>query len=162
MSWAKENSQFLFSLSATQNTILFLSVDSKSVFHSSFSLWISLTFFFHETTCTELFIKALLPDPPNSIRNRSLWLLVQLVHLFLYVIGFHVGWTSRCHAPQHDLNYLWHGNQWQWLRQYMCTLQITTTKKRSYPSIFKTAGIAPKSIGIGSKFLSRRFFSWRF
>ena len=38
----------------------------------------------------------------------------------------------------------------------------TTTKKRGYPSIFKSAGIAPKSAGIGSKFLSRRFFSRRF
>ena len=37
-----------------------------------------------------------------------------------------------------------------------------TTKKRGYPSVFKTAGIAPKSAGIGSKFLSRRFFSRRF
>ena len=37
-----------------------------------------------------------------------------------------------------------------------------TTKKRGYPSVFKSAGIAPKSAGIGSKFLSRRFFSRRF
>ena len=36
-----------------------------------------------------------------------------------------------------------------------------TTKKRGYPSVFKSAGIAPKSAGIGSKFLSRRFFSRR-
>ena len=36
-----------------------------------------------------------------------------------------------------------------------------TTKKRGYPSILKSAGIAPKSAGIGSKFLSRRFFSRR-
>ena len=37
-----------------------------------------------------------------------------------------------------------------------------TTKKGGYPSVFKSAGIAPKSAGIGSKFLSRRFFSRRF
>ena len=35
-------------------------------------------------------------------------------------------------------------------------------KKRGYPSVFKTAGIALKSAGIGSKFLSRRFLSRRF
>ena len=35
-------------------------------------------------------------------------------------------------------------------------------KKRGYPSVLKSAGIAPKSAGIGSKFLSRRFFSRRF
>ena len=63
------------------------------------SLWISLTI--HETHTHKLYIKALPLDTPNSIRNRSLWLLVQFVHLFLYVIGFHVGWTSRCRAPQH-------------------------------------------------------------
>ena len=57
------------------------------------SLWISLTI--HETHTHKFYIKALSPNTPNSIRNRSLWLLVQLVHLFLYVIGFHVGWTSR-------------------------------------------------------------------
>ena len=38
-------------------------------------------------------------------------------------------------------------------------IQVYTTKKRGYPSVFKSAGIAPKSAGIGSKFLSRRFFS---
>ena len=32
-------------------------------------------------------------------------------------------------------------------------------KKRGYPSILKSVGIAPKSAGIGSKFLSRHFFS---
>ena len=37
-----------------------------------------------------------------------------------------------------------------------------TTKKRGYPSFLKTAGIAPKSAGIGSKFLSQHFFSRRF
>ena len=37
-----------------------------------------------------------------------------------------------------------------------------TTKKRGYPSALKTAGIGPESAGIGSKFLSRRFFSRRF
>ena len=37
-----------------------------------------------------------------------------------------------------------------------------TTKKRGYPSVFKSAGIAQKSAGIGSKFLSRHFFSRRF
>ena len=36
----------------------------------------------------KLYIKALPPDTPNSIRNRCFWLLVQLVHLFLYEIGF--------------------------------------------------------------------------
>ena len=36
-----------------------------------------------------------------------------------------------------------------------------TTKKQGYPSVFKTAEIAPESAGIGSKFLSRRFFSRR-
>ena len=30
-------------------------------------------------------------------------------------------------------------------------------KKRGYPSVLKSVGIAPKSAGIGSKFLSRRF-----
>ena len=30
-----------------------------------------------------------------------------------------------------------------------------TTKKQGYPSVLKTTGIAPKSAGIGSKFLSR-------
>ena len=35
-------------------------------------------------------------------------------------------------------------------------------KKKGYPSIFKIAGIAPESAWIGSKFLSRRFFSRRF
>ena len=35
-------------------------------------------------------------------------------------------------------------------------------KKRGYPSVCKTTGIAPKSAGIGSKFLSWRFFSQRF
>ena len=39
---------------------------------------------------------------------------------------------------------------------------INTTKKRGYPSVLKSAGIAPKSAGIGSKFLSRHFFSRRF
>ena len=39
---------------------------------------------------------------------------------------------------------------------------LHTTKKRVYPSIFKTARIAPESARIGSKFLSRRFFSRRF
>ena len=34
---------------------------------------------------------------------------------------------------------------------------VITTKKWGYPSVFKSAGIALKSIGIGSKFLSRRF-----
>ena len=38
----------------------------------------------------------------------------------------------------------------------------TTTKKGGYPSVLKSAGIAPKSARIGSKFLSRRFFSRRF
>ncbi|KAK9985600.1 hypothetical protein SO802_030551 [Lithocarpus litseifolius] len=33
-----------------------------------------------------------------------------------------------------------------------------TTKKRGYPSVFKSAGIAPKNAGIGSKALSRHFF----
>ena len=37
----------------------------------------------------------------------------------------------------------------------------STTKKGDYPSILKSVGIAPKSAGIGSKFLSRRFFSRR-
>ena len=37
-----------------------------------------------------------------------------------------------------------------------------TTQKRGYPSVLKSAGIAPKSVGIGSKFLSRRFFPRRF
>ena len=37
-----------------------------------------------------------------------------------------------------------------------------TTKKGGYPSILKTIGIAPKSTGIGSKFLFRRFKSPRF
>ena len=37
-----------------------------------------------------------------------------------------------------------------------------TTKKQGYPSVLKTTGIAPKSAGIGSKFLSWRFFSWPF
>ena len=32
---------------------------------------------------------------------------------------------------------------------------INTTKKQGYPSVFKTAGIVPKSAGIGSKFLSQ-------
>ena len=41
-------------------------------------------------------------------------------------------------------------------------LFVVTTKKGGYPSVFKSAGIAPKSAGIGSKFLSRRFFSRRF
>ena len=35
---------------------------------------------------------------------------------------------------------------------------MNTTKKRDYPSVLKSAGIAPKSAGIRSKFLSRRFF----
>ena len=35
-------------------------------------------------------------------------------------------------------------------------------KKRGYPSVFKTVGIAPESTGIGSKFLSQHFFSRRF
>ena len=39
---------------------------------------------------------------------------------------------------------------------------LQALQKKGYPSVFKTVGIAPKSIGIGSKFLSRRFFSWRF
>ena len=39
---------------------------------------------------------------------------------------------------------------------------LHTTKKRGYPSVLKSAGIAPKNAGIGSKFLSRRFFSRRF
>ena len=37
-----------------------------------------------------------------------------------------------------------------------------TTKKQGYPSVFKSAGIALKSAGIGLFFLSRRFFSRRF
>ena len=37
-----------------------------------------------------------------------------------------------------------------------------TTKKWGYPSVFKTAGIALKAAGIGSKFLSQRYFSQRF
>ena len=41
VSRAKEKSHFLFSLSATQNTILFLSIDFKFVFHSSVSLNLS-------------------------------------------------------------------------------------------------------------------------
>ena len=41
VSWAKEKSPFLFSLSAAQNTILFPSVSFKSVFHSSVSLNLS-------------------------------------------------------------------------------------------------------------------------
>ena len=49
-------------------------------------------------------------------------------------------------------------NHWQWDFSYF----TVTTKKRGYPSVFKTAGIAPKSAGIGSKFLSQHFFSWRF
>ena len=39
---------------------------------------------------------------------------------------------------------------------------LYTTKKWGYPNVFKTAGIALKSAEIGSKFLSRRFFSRRF
>ena len=39
---------------------------------------------------------------------------------------------------------------------------LYTTKKWGYPNVFKTAGIALKSAGIGSKFLSRHFFSRRF
>ena len=38
----------------------------------------------------------------------------------------------------------------------------TLQKKWGYPSVLKTARIAPEGAGIGSKFLSRRFFSWRF
>ena len=38
---------------------------------------------------------------------------------------------------------------------------IVSLQKRGYPSVFKTIGIAPKSAGIGSKFLSRCFFSRR-
>ena len=37
-----------------------------------------------------------------------------------------------------------------------------TTKKRGYPNVLKTTGIAPKRSVIGSKFLSRRFLSRRF
>ena len=37
-----------------------------------------------------------------------------------------------------------------------------TTKKRDYPNVLKTTGIAPKSTGIRSKFLSWRFLSRRF
>ena len=36
-----------------------------------------------------------------------------------------------------------------------------TTKKGGYPSVLKIAGIALKSAGIGSKFLSQRFLSRR-
>ena len=39
---------------------------------------------------------------------------------------------------------------------------VITTKKWGYPSVFKSARIALKSTGIGSKFLSRHFFSRRF
>ena len=38
-------------------------------------------------------------------------------------------------------------------------LRDTNTKKKwGYPSVLKTTGIAPKCAGIGSKFLSQRFF----
>ena len=43
-----------------------------------------------------------------------------------------------------------------------CDRTAYTTKKWGYPNVFKTAGIALKSTGIGSKFLSQRFFSRRF
>ena len=42
------------------------------------------------------------------------------------------------------------------------TATAYTTKKWGYPNVFKIAGIALKSAGIGSKFLSQCFFSWRF
>ena len=51
VSWAKEKSHFLFSLSAIQSTNVFPSVGSKTVFHSSVSLnlshslWNTLTIF---------------------------------------------------------------------------------------------------------------------
>ena len=47
---------------------------------------------------------------------------------------------------------------------FCCILlgKANTTKKWGYPSIFKTPRIALKSGGIGSKFLSQRFFSRRF
>ena len=48
------------------------------------------------------------------------------------------------------------------LQTSMISCSYLTTKKWGYPSIFKTIGIAPKSAGIRSKFLSRRFFSRRF
>ena len=39
---------------------------------------------------------------------------------------------------------------------------LQALQKKGYPSVFKTVGIAPKSAGIGSKFLSWRFFPRRF
>ena len=95
---SKKKSHFFFP-SVPHKALFFFLQSASNLCFTLQSLWISLTI--HETHKHKLYMKALLPDTPNSIRNRSLWLLVQLVHLFLYVIVFHVGWTSMCHAPQH-------------------------------------------------------------
>ena len=51
---------------------------------------------------------------------------------------------------------------WKLLANFFGFFMLTsTTKKQGYPSVLKSAGIAPKSARIWSKFLSRRFFSPR-
>ena len=97
--FSKRKITFSFFPSVLHKALFFFLQSASNLCFTLQSLWISLSI--PETHMHKHYIKALLPNTPNSIRNRSLWLLVQLVHLFLYVIVFHVGWTSMCRAPQH-------------------------------------------------------------
>ena len=49
-----------------------------------------------------------------------------------------------------------------WHIFFLFSIQRYTTKKQGYPSVLKTAGIAPESAGIGSKLLSLCFKPPRF
>ena len=88
--------------------------------------------------------------------------MLNYMYYFCIIVNSHMLCIHTSHVLLKIIFYHKYSHDILYVNKYSLSFSHTTTKKRGYPSVFKTAGTAPKSAGIGSKFLSRRFFSRRF